>query len=162
MLILGIDCGSQITGYGIIESHGRTQRSVGYGAIRVPTGLDLAEKLRVVADGLDEVVKRFGPAEAAVEDVFHHVNPRSALILAHVRGVALLSAVRAGLPVATYSPAQVKNSIVGYGNADKQQVRQMASTLLGLREDVKPLDISDALAVAYCHASLRDAIGRGA
>lgn len=161
MLILGIDCGSQVTGYGVIESEGRVQRSVGYGAIRVPKGRDLAERLRIIADGIDEVVERFGPVEAAVEDVFHHLNARSSLVLAHVRGAALLSVARAGLPVATYAPSQVKMSVVGYGNADKQQVRQMVSVLLGVREEVKPLDISDALAVAYCHANLRDAASRG-
>ncbi len=157
MLILGIDCGSRITGYGVIESLGRTQRAVGYGAIRVPAGRELADRLRFVADGIDEVVERFRPAEAAVEDVFHHRNAASAFVLAHVRGVALLSAARAGLLVASYAPAQIKSSVVGYGTADKRQVRQMVTVLLGLQEEVKPLDVSDALAVAYCHASLRNA-----
>ena len=156
MLILGIDCGSRVTGYGVIESLGRTQRAVGYGAIRVPAGRDLAGRLRFVADGIDEVVERFRPSEAAVEDVFQHRNVSSAFKLAHVRGVALLSAARAGLPVASYTPTQIKSSVVGYGTADKHQVRQMVSVLLGLREQVRPLDVSDALAVAYCHASLRN------
>ena len=160
MLILGIDCGSRVTGYGVIESIGRTQRAVGYGAIRIPAGKDLAGRLRFVADGIDEVVERFRPSEAAVEDVFQHRNVSSAFTLAHVRGVALLSAARAGLPVASYAPAQIKSSVVGYGTADKRQVRQMVTLLLGLQEEVKPLDVSDALAVAYCHASLRN-VGAG-
>ena len=162
MRILGIDCGSRITGYGVIEAQGRSRQSVGYGAIRIPPNKELAERLRFVADGLDEVLRRFRPHEAAVEDVFVRKNARSAFVLAHVRGAAMLSAARAGLRVASYTPAQVKSSVVGYGSADKGQVRQMVKALLGVREELSPLDISDALAVAYCHANLRDAIGREA
>ncbi len=161
MRILGIDCGSRITGYGVIESDGRSQRAVSYGAIRVPAGRNLGERLCVVADGLDNVVAKFQPDEAAVEDVFTGRNVRSAFVLAHVRGVALLSASRAGLPVASYAPSQVKSSIAGHGNAGKDQVRRMVRLLLDVQEEIDPLDISDALAVAYCHANLRDASERG-
>ena len=160
MRILGIDCGSRITGYGVIESDGRSQRAVSYGAIRVPASRNLGEGLCVVADGLDKVVTKFQPDEAAVEDVFSGRNVRSAIVLAHVRGVALLSASRAGLPVASYTPSQVKSSIAGYGNAGKDQVRRMLRLLLDVREEIDPLDVSDALAVAYCHANLRDASER--
>ena len=161
MRILGIDCGSRVTGYGVIEAEGRSLRSVGYGAIRLPANRELAERLCLVADGLDEVLRRFQPDEAALEDVFTRKYPRSALVLAHVRGAAMLCAARAGLRVASYTPAQVKSSVVGYGNAGKGQVRQMVRILLGVQEQVKPLDVSDALAVAYCHANLRDAVERG-
>ena len=160
MRILGIDCGSRITGYGVIESDGRSQQAVSFGAIRLPEKRTLGERLATLADRLDGLVESFHPDEAAVEDVFTHLNVRSAIVLAHVRGVALLSASRAGLPVSSYSPAQVKNSVVGYGNAGKDQVRLMVKALLGVREEIDPPDISDALAVAYCHASLRDAVGR--
>lgn len=159
MLILGIDCGSQVTGYGVIESLGRSQRAVGYGAIRTGAAKDLAARLKIVGDALDEVFERFQPAEAAVEDLFHHRNARSAFTLAHVRGVALLCAARAGRPVASYAPAQVKDSVAGHGNADKEQVRRMVSVLLGVPDDLKPLDITDALAVAYCHANRRAPAG---
>ena len=162
MRILGIDCGSRITGYGVIESDGRSQRSVAYGAIRVPGGNSLGERLCVIAKGIEEVVSQYRPDEAAVEDVFTGPNMRSAIVLAHVRGVAMLSASRAGLPVASYTPSQVKSSIAGYGSARKDQVRQMVRLLLDVREEISPLDASDALAVAYCHASLRDAWERGA
>ncbi len=161
MLILGIDCGSRVTGYGVIESVGRQARAVGYGAIRVPEKREFSERLCIVADGLREVLERYQPAEAAFEDVFAHKHVRSALVLAHVRGAAMLCVSQAGLPVASYSPAAVKNSIAGHGNADKERVRQMVQLLLGVREQVEPLDISDALAVAYCHANLRDAAQRG-
>ena len=159
--ILGIDCGSRITGYGVIETDGRSQRAVSYGAIRVPSGRSLGERLCVVAEGIEGVLFQYRPDEAAVEDVFTGPNVRSAIVLAHVRGVAMLSASKAGLPVASYTASQVKNSIAGFGNAGKDQVRQMVRLLLDVREEIEPLDASDALAVAYCHANLRDARERG-
>ncbi len=161
MRILGIDCGSRVTGYGVIEAHGRALRPVGYGAIRTPHSGELADRLVAVAEGLDDVIRRYRPDEAAIEDAFTRVNARSALVLAHVRGVAVLSAARAGLSVASYAPAQVKSSVAGLGNASKEQVRFMVGSLLGLREVISPLDISDALAVACSHANLRDAAARG-
>ena len=161
MRILGIDCGSLVTGYGVIEANGRDSRPVGYGAIETSAGRELPDRLRELADGLEEVIREFRPEEAAVEGVFTKVNPRSALVLAEVRGAALLCVARAGLQVASYTPAQVKSSVVGHGNASKKQVRYMVGVLLGLREAVSPLDVSDALAVAYCHANLRDAKQRG-
>lgn len=161
MLILGVDCGSRVTGYGLVESDGRKVHAIDYGAIRVPAGLDLAKRLCFVAAELRQVLDRFSPDEAALEDVFTQKNVRSALVLAHVRGAAMLSLAEAGLPVASYSPTSVKNSVVGHGSANKEQVRQMVSVLLGVREAIDPLDVSDALAVAYCHANLRTAAERG-
>ena len=161
MRILGIDCGSRITGYGVIETDGQSRRAVSFGVIRMPGSKALGDRLVMVADGLDDLLRRCRPDEAAVEDVFAHKNVRSAIVLSHVRGVALLSVSRAGVPVSSYSPTQVKSSIVGYGNASKDQVRRMVKALLGVRDDISPPDISDALAVAYCHASLRSVVGRG-
>ncbi len=162
MLILGVDCGSRVTGYGLIESVGRDTQAVDYGTIRLPERLELPERLCMVAGGLRQVLDRFSPDEAAVEDVFTQKNVRSALVLAHVRGAAMLSLAEAGVPVASYSPATVKNSVVGHGSANKEQVRQMVSVLLGVRETIDPLDVSDALAVALCHANRRAAAGMGA
>lgn len=162
MLILGVDCGSRVTGYGLIESVGRETQAVDYGTIRLPERLELPERLCVLAGGLRQVLDRFSPDEAAVEDVFTQKNVRSALVLAHVRGAAMLSLAEAGVPVASYSPATVKNSVVGHGSANKEQVRQMVSVLLGVRETIDPLDVSDALAVALCHANRRAAAGMGA
>ncbi|MXY71330.1 MAG: crossover junction endodeoxyribonuclease RuvC [Acidobacteriia bacterium] len=162
MLILGVDCGSRVTGYGLIESVGRDTQAVDYGTIRLPERLELPERLCMVAGGLRQVLDRFSPDEAAVEDVFTQKNVRSALVLAHVRGAAMLSLAEAGVPVASYSPATVKNSVVGHGSANKEQVRQMVSVLLGVRESIDPLDVSDALAVALCHANRRAAAGMGA
>lgn len=162
MLILGVDCGSRVTGYGLIESVGRDTQAVDYGTIRLPERLELPERLCMLAGGLRQVLDRFSPDEAAVEDVFTQKNVRSALVLAHVRGAAMLSLAEAGVPVASYSPATVKNSVVGHGSANKEQVRQMVSVLLGVRETIDPLDVSDALAVALCHANRRAAAGMGA
>ena len=162
MLILGVDCGSRVTGYGLIESVGRETQAVDYGTIRLPERLELPERLCMLAGGLRQVLDRFSPDEAAVEDVFTQKNMRSALVLAHVRGAAMLSIAEAGVPVASYSPATVKNSVVGHGSANKEQVRQMVSVLLGVRETIDPLDVSDALAVALCHANRRAAAGMGA
>lgn len=162
MLILGVDCGSRVTGYGLIESVGRETQAVDYGTIRLPERLELPERLCMLAGGLRQVLDRFSPDEAAVEDVFTQKNVRSALVLAHVRGAAMLSLAEAGVPVASYSPATVKNSVVGHGSANKEQVRQMVSVLLGVRETIDPLDVSDALAVALCHANRRTAAGMGA
>ena len=162
MLILGVDCGSRVTGYGLIESIGRETQAVDYGTIRLPERLELPERLCMLAGGLRQVLDRYSPDEAAVEDVFTQKNVRSALVLAHVRGAAMLSLAEAGVPVASYSPATVKNSVVGHGSANKEQVRQMVSVLLGVRETIDPLDVSDALAVALCHANRRAAAGMGA
>ena len=162
MLILGVDCGSRVTGYGLIESVGRETQAVDYGTIRLPERLELPQRLCVLAGGLRQVLDRFSPDEAAVEDVFTQKNVRSALVLAHVRGAAMLSLAEAGVPVASYSPATIKNSVVGHGSANKEQVRQMVSVLLGVRETIDPMDVSDALAVALCHANRRAAAGMGA
>ena len=153
MKILGIDCGSAVTGFGVIESDGRSHRSVVYGAIRTKTREQFAERLKSIADGLDRVLAEHKPQEVVVEGVFHAANSKTALKLAHVRGVALLCGARAGLKVAEYSPLEIKVSVVGYGRAEKEQVRMMVQSLLGLTETVSPHDASDALAAAICHAN---------
>lgn len=153
MRILGIDCGSEVTGFGVIESDGRRYRSVAYGAIRTKTSEPFATRLKRIAEGLDEVLSNHSPEAVAVEGVFHSANAQTALKLAHVRGVALLSGARAGVDVAEYSPLEIKRSVVGYGRADKNQVRMMVQSLLGLEETVRPHDASDALAAAICHAN---------
>ncbi len=153
MRILGIDCGSERTGYGVIESDGRRHTMVDAGAIRAPASKPFAERLQLIHRGVVEALTRHRPEMCAVEAVFHAVNAQSALKLAHVRGVVLLAAADAGLLVGEYSPLEVKGSVVGYGRATKQQVQMMTASLLGLREVVRPHDAADALAVAICHAT---------
>ncbi len=153
MRILGIDCGSERTGYGVIESDGRRHRMVEAGAIHAPRTKPFSERLQLIYRGVAEALTRHEPEMCAVEAVFHAVNSQSALKLAHVRGVVLLAAAEAGLSVGEYSPLEVKGSVVGYGRATKQQVQVMTASLLGLSEVVRPHDAADALAVAICHAT---------
>lgn len=152
MRILGIDCGSQITGYGVIESDGTTHRLVRAGAIKTHAGDPLAVRLLDIGRRLREVADEFKPDEAAVEDTFHAANARSALKLTHVRGVALFVMAEAGLKVGEYTPAQVKAAVVGHGRAEKEQVAWMLKALLRLEGEFETPDASDAVAVAVCHA----------
>ncbi len=160
MRVLGIDCGTERTGYGLVESDGRHCRLIAAGVIRTDTRLPLCSRLVVIARGIREVIEQHQPQAAAVEEVFHAVNTKSALKLAHARGVALATLAEAGLEVGEYSPMEVKASVVGYGRAEKQQVQLMVQSLLKLPERVQSEDASDALAVAICHATHRAAAAR--
>ena len=158
MRIFGVDPGSVCTGYGCIETSGSRHRLVASGALSVPTRLQFAEKLLFLHTGLAELLSKHSPEAVAVEDLFYAKNARSASKLGHVRGVVLLAASQAGLPVAEYTPTQVKQAVVGYGRAGKHQVQEMVTLLLGLDEQPSPLDASDALAVAVCHAHLQGVV----
>ena len=153
MRILGIDCGTERTGFGIVDSDGRTHRLVEAGVIRTKTSDRLEHRLATIASQLRQVLTRSIPAAVAVEEVFHSVNAKSALKLAHVRGVALLVAAEAALPVSEYSPLAVKISGVGYGRAEKHQVEMMVHSLLATDRKFESYDATDALAVAICHGA---------
>ena len=150
--ILGVDPGSRITGYGVIEKEGRLLRFVACGVIRTANGQPFPERLKAIHDGLSEIIKEQTPVVAAVEDMFVAVNPRSALKLGHARGVAILAAIQQGLAVHDYTPRMIKQAVVGYGNAEKVQVQQMVRVLLRLSA-LPSADAADALAVAICHAN---------
>jgi crossover junction endodeoxyribonuclease RuvC len=149
--IFGIDPGSVRTGYGCVESDGSRHHLVTCGAIAASSRLPFPERLLTIHTSLAALLTACHPDCVAVEAVFHALNARSALQLGHARGVALLAATQAGIPVAEYSPAAVKRAVVGYGRAEKLQVQEMVRLLLGLPEAPAPLDVSDALAVAICH-----------
>jgi crossover junction endodeoxyribonuclease RuvC len=151
--VLGIDCGSERTGYGVIESDGATHRMLAAGVIRTSPSRPFAERLLEIASGLRVLIRLHLPEAAAVEEVFYAANAKTALKLAHVRGVALLAAAEAGLELAEYSPLEVKTSVVGYGRAEKCQVQVMVQSLLGVSETIESEDACDALAVAICHAT---------
>jgi len=151
--VLGIDCGSERTGYGVVDSDGQRHRLVAAGVIKTNPRWPFEKRLLEISVGLRELIREHGPELAAVEGVFHAVNVKSALKLAHVRGVALLVVAEAGLGLAEYSPLEVKMSVVGYGRAEKVQVQMMVRSLLGLAEAIQSLDACDALAVAICHAT---------
>jgi crossover junction endodeoxyribonuclease RuvC len=150
--ILGIDPGSRATGYGVVAKNGNRLYYVTCGVIRLGDKHSFSDRLKIIFDGLCEVIKTYKPDVAAVEDVFVAVNPRTALKLGHARGVAVLAALHNGLKVHDYTPRMVKQAVVGYGNADKQQVQQMVRVLLQLSASPSA-DAADALAVAMCHAN---------
>ncbi len=150
--ILGIDPGTQATGFGAIDSDGHRHSVVEYGVIKTPASFSFPEKLHFIHQGIVEVLDRTRPGEVVVEDLFYATNVKSALRLGHVRGVTLIAGVARGLAVFEYSPLEVKQAVVGYGRADKQQVQKMVALLLGLKEPPEPNDVADALAVALCHA----------
>ena len=151
MVVLGIDCGSEITGYGVVDGSGGKLRYIDAGAIRVSTRNGLPQKLKAIFAALQEVIAKNRPECVAIEDVFYAVNAKSALKLGHVRGVAMLAASSAGLPVAEYAPLAIKSSVVGYGKAEKSQVQSMVKRLLALKSEPDPPDVADALAIAICH-----------
>lgn len=153
MRIAGIDCGTEKTGFGVVDSDGRCHRLVTAGVIRTKSADSLERRLKNIAGELRAVFQTFGPDAVAVEEVFHAVNAKSALKLAHVRGVALLLAAEAGLAVSEYSALEVKISVVGYGRAEKQQVRMMVHSLLEIGPQFDSFDATDALAVAICHST---------
>jgi len=156
--IFGIDPGSQRTGYGCVETDGRRHRLVACGAIVVPAGDSFPLRLARIHRELTAHLLICRPDCVAIENLFHADNARSALKLGHARGVAMLAAIQAGCDVVEYTPAAVKRAVVGYGRAEKQQVAQMITVLLGLEKAPKPFDASDALAVAICHIHSNPAI----
>jgi crossover junction endodeoxyribonuclease RuvC len=149
--VFGIDPGSARTGYGCVQSDGSRHRMVACGAISIPSSHAFPEKLKIIHAELGELISRHRPDIVAIENLFHAVNARSALKLGHARGVAMLAAVEAGVPIVEYTPAEVKQSVVGYGRAEKGQVQSMVQLLLGLSEPPAPFDAADALAIAVCH-----------
>ena len=153
MRVLGIDCGSERTGYGVIESDGVAHRMIAAGAILTDRKSRFEQRLAVIAAGLRNLIQQHLPETAAVEEVFYSANVKTALKLAHVRGIALLAVAEAGMSLAEYSPLEVKTSVVGYGRAEKCQVQQMVRSLLYLPEPISSEDACDALAVAICHAT---------
>ncbi len=151
MRVLGIDPGTAITGYGVIEGEEDSLTLVVYGTITTPSHQPLPQRLQQIYRGLQALIAEWQPESAAVEDLFFSKNARTALAVGHARGVALLALADAGLPIREYKPAEVKQAVAGYGGAPKEQVQGMVQLLLGLDEIPRPDDAADALAVAICH-----------
>lgn len=150
--ILGVDPGSRITGYGVIEADRGRLRFVACGVVKTSVKYPLNYRLGEIFDGLNEVVQVHNPVVAAVEDVFLSENPRSALKLGQARGAAVVAAIQNGLQVYDYTPRAIKQAVSGYGQADKGQMQHMVKILLGL-SGTPSTDAADALAVAICHAN---------
>jgi crossover junction endodeoxyribonuclease RuvC len=149
--IFGIDPGSDRTGYGCVQMSASRHDLVVCGCLSAPSGSPLPDKLRHIHAGLVRLLAAHQPDCVAIENIFHARNVRSALTLGHARGVALLAASEAGLPIFEYTPAEVKRAVVGFGRAEKQQVQHMIKILLGLDAVPTPHDAADALAIAICH-----------
>ena len=156
VLVLGIDPGTITTGYGAVLSEDGELKAVGWGSVRTPSGAPLSERLAKIHAEIVRQIDALAPDEIAVEDVFQARNVRSALKLGHARGVALLAAAQAGLPISEYAPREVKKSVVGIGSATKSQVASMVARLLGVDAEKMKEDEADALAVAVCHLHKRD------
>ena len=159
--VLGIDCGSEFTGYGLVEqAHNRDLCYVACGTIKLSTRQRLPDRLNQVYDTLRNVIAEFQPDEVAIEDIFYAVNVKSALKLGQVRGVAMLAASSCGLPVAEYAPLSIKSAVVGYGKAEKSQVQHMVTALLRLNAPPESPDAADALAIAICHLHTAGTLSR--
>jgi crossover junction endodeoxyribonuclease RuvC len=157
--VLGIDPGSRRTGYGCVESDGRRHHLVRCGAVTTSEAGGFPDRLASIYRELTAIIRDCAPQCVAIENLFHATNVRSALLLGHARGVAMLAAVEAGLPVVEYTPAEIKRAVVGYGRAEKFQVQQMMKLLLRLDRVPSPHDAADALAVAICHLHAGDRVG---
>lgn len=152
MRILGIDPGSQHTGFGVVERQGSRLRIVASGRISPPRGQDLGLRLAHLSRELRIIIEQYAPRAAALEALFHGVNPKSLIVLAQARGALLVTLALCGLSCREYSPAEVKSALTGHGRADKQQVQRMVRLVLGLKTEPLSADASDALAVAICYA----------
>ena len=150
--ILGIDPGSQSTGLGIVDiKEDRTPALCYYGCIKTSKNKSLPHRLKQIYTGLADIIQRYKPDHVAVEDIFYSDNVKTAIVMGQARGVSLLAPINLGLEPAEYSPREVKQAVVGRGNASKEQVHFMVKSLLHLSENIAPDDASDALAVALCH-----------
>ncbi len=152
-MILGIDPGYAIVGWGVLRCENGRFSPVGYGSIQTAAGLKVEERLRQIHEGMCEIINRYHPDVMSVEELFWNTNQKTGIVVAEARGVILLSAHEAGIPIFEYTPLQVKQAIVGYGRAEKKQVIAMVTSLLGLKKPPKPDDTADAIAMAICHGN---------
>ncbi|MCI9625199.1 MAG: crossover junction endodeoxyribonuclease RuvC [Clostridia bacterium] len=151
MVILGIDPGVAIVGYGVVDYTGNRFRTIDYGAITTPAKTKLTSRIKTIYEELRLLLYRHKPDVMAVEELFFNTNTTTAMAVAQARGVILLAGTNESIPIFEYTPLQIKQAVTGYGRADKQQMQQMTKTLLGLASVPKPDDTADALAVAICH-----------
>lgn len=156
MRILGIDPGYAIMGYGVLDYNGNKFKPVTYGSIETDAGIPMPKRLSMLYDGLQQIIREYRPEEAAIEELFFNNNAKTAIMVGEARGVALLACVRNGLQIYEYTPLQIKQSLVGYGRAEKKQVQQMVKVILNLPAVPKPDDTADAVAAAICHGHSRN------
>ncbi|MCH5188994.1 MAG: crossover junction endodeoxyribonuclease RuvC [Oscillospiraceae bacterium] len=152
MIILGIDPGYAIVGWGVIEYNANKFSVIDYGAVTTEAKTPFNDRLKQVYDGIDAIMKRYSPQALAIEKLFYNTNAKTVIDVAQARGVINLAAVQNNIPIFEYTPLQVKQSVVGYGRAEKKQVQEMTRVILKLEKIPKPDDTADALAMAICHA----------
>ena len=152
MIILGIDPGIAIVGWGVVDYSGSKFTTLGYGSIETPPGMKTEERLSLIFDGIRELINKYKPSHMAVEELFFNTNQTTGIRVAEARGVIIMCAHKMGVKVFEYTPLQVKQAVVGYGRAEKKQVITMVTMMLGLQKPPKPDDTADALAIAVCHA----------
>lgn len=152
MIILGIDPGYAIVGWGVIEYNANRFSVLDYGAVTTQAGTPFNDRLKMVYDGINSIMKRWSPEALAIEKLFYNTNAKTVIDVAQARGVINLAAVQNNIPIFEYTPLQVKQSVVGYGRAEKKQVQEMTRVILKLEKIPKPDDTADALAMAICHA----------
>lgn len=155
MKILGIDPGTALVGWGVVEAGSGDPKPVAYGHISTPAGTELPDRLVTIAEDLNQLIEQYSPDEAAVEELFFSNNAKTAMSVGQARGAIVLTIRKRLIPVAGYTPNQVKQSLTSYGNADKRQMQMMVKSILRLPDIPKPDDTADALAVAVCHAFSR-------
>lgn len=151
MIILGIDPGYAIVGYGVLDTNG--MKPIAYGVIRTEAGIPIEDRLSEIYDNMMELLQTFKPDHVAIEKLYFNTNEKTAINVSQARGVIILACVKCGVKLHEYTPLQVKMSVVGYGRAEKQQIMDMTKRLLGLKEIPRPDDAADALAIALCHAN---------
>jgi len=151
--ILGIDCGTAIVGWAVLEQGGRELKVIDYGDIRTPAKTEISLRLKMIYEAMLKLIKTYQPQEMAVEDIFYFKNNTTVISVSEARGVILLSGSVNGIPVYGYTPLQVKMSVTGYGRAEKKQVQIMVTKVLRLKEMPKVDDTADALAIAFCHSN---------
>lgn len=165
MIILGIDPGYAIVGYGVLEYKNNKFRTIEYGAITTEASMNMFDRFKSIYDDLNEIIERTHPDFMAIEELFFNSNQKTAINVAQARGVLLLAALNHGIEIFEYTPLQVKQAVAGYGRAEKNQVQQMVKLLLGLEAVPKPDDTADAVAIAICHGHsynpIRDAKLKG-
>ncbi len=158
MIILGIDPGLAIVGYGVLEYRANKFHTIAMGSIETPAGIDVEDRLKMIYDDMREIIRTYRPDEMAIEELFFNTNQKTAIAVAEARGVILLAAIQHGIAISEYTPLQVKQSVVGYGRAEKIQVITLVKTILGLGSELRLDDTADALAIAICHAHTRGSL----
>ncbi len=151
MRVIGIDPGTAITGWGVVEGDGNQLTMVAYGVVTTPAGTPLPQRLQTIYHELTGIIQEWQPETSAIEELFFSKNAKTALTVGHGRGVAMLALANANLPIVEYKPLEIKQAITGHGGADKQQMQQMVKLLLELDDIPRPDDAADGLAVAICH-----------